>query len=350
MITFSIITPVYNGQKNIEDTIKSVVQQDAGLYELIIVDGSSTDNTINIIKSFQDKFPANIKYISEPDRGIFDAMNKGISLAQGEYLFFLGAGDTLLPGVLAKTKPMLQFKSELVYGEIYQQAKKYISAGQFDKLRICFDSLPHQATFYHRSVFQKIGTYNINYLVGGDRELNIRCFGDDSIEKRFVDMTIANYEGNGFSTKNSDATFLKDKPKIVLNNLGNEYFNYFNLYNSYPNLISKCWISEKVLRFINDYQYIKVGIFGTGAFGESVCNFFEENNRRFNTKITIKCFFDNNSSKWGQMVCGKDVLQPDKYCLEQVDKVIIASIPGRKQIIKQLIDMGVEQEKITCFI
>ena len=93
---FSIITAAYQAGSKLDATIKTVLREDPELYEYIIVDGGSTDSTIEVLKKHGDR----VRWISEPDRGVYDAMNKGIARSEGRYLYFLGAGDVLYPGVL----------------------------------------------------------------------------------------------------------------------------------------------------------------------------------------------------------------------------------------------------------
>src|SRR3954471_12753159 len=92
----SVISPTFNSGEKIAATVGSVLSQRQGLYELLVIDGGSTDDTLAYLRA---QGPA-LRYLSEPDEGIYDAMNKGIRLASGEFLYFLGAGDRLLPGVL----------------------------------------------------------------------------------------------------------------------------------------------------------------------------------------------------------------------------------------------------------
>ena len=92
---FSIITVCFNSEKTIERTIRSVLNQTFSDYEYIIVDGASKDDTMKIVKSYEDKFDGRLHYISEPDKGIYDAMNKGIRLAQGEIIGIVNSDDWL---------------------------------------------------------------------------------------------------------------------------------------------------------------------------------------------------------------------------------------------------------------
>lgn len=115
---FSIITIVYNGESLIGGTMQSVANQTFTDYEYIIIDGKSTDKTFTIVQDFQKKHPLSIKAISEPDSGLYDAMNKGLNLGKGEFVLFLNAGDHLFePTTLEKIAAFAASNTDILYGE-----------------------------------------------------------------------------------------------------------------------------------------------------------------------------------------------------------------------------------------
>lgn len=116
-VTFSIITVVYNGESLLRGTMESVLNQTYPHLEYIVVDGASKDNSLKIIQEFVDKMP-NLRWISEPDRGLYDAMNKGLRLATGDYVQFLNAGDWLhAPDTLANMANLVSPQTGVLYGE-----------------------------------------------------------------------------------------------------------------------------------------------------------------------------------------------------------------------------------------
>jgi glycosyltransferase involved in cell wall biosynthesis len=154
--------PTYNCADKIEKTIQSVLAQDKELYEFIIVDGQSTDKTMEIVKSHQD----NLSWVSEKDNGIYDAMNKGIDLARGKYLFFLGAGDILRKDILKQIKAdLLNSKYNFIYGNAHMihRGRIYIHNGQYDKYKLAKSNICHQSIFYEKSIFELIGKYELKY-------------------------------------------------------------------------------------------------------------------------------------------------------------------------------------------
>ena len=216
----SIITPTYNAEKYIEHCIESVQQQTFSEYEHLVIDGLSTDRTIGIVKRCQKKFP-NLKLFTQKDAGVYDAMNKGIQLAQSEWLYFLGADD------LMATKDVLQIISEeikkggyqIIYGNVVFKNTGNLYDKEFDIEKILTRNICHQAVFYHLSVFTKIGMYNLRYSTKADYDLNVRCWLSREIKHLYVGITIALYADGGLSSVNEDGNFIEDYPYIVLNSI-----------------------------------------------------------------------------------------------------------------------------------
>jgi glycosyltransferase involved in cell wall biosynthesis len=213
---FSIITPTLNCGPRLENTIKSVLSQNEELFEYIIVDGCSTDDTLKVIREHGSR----IRWISERDHGVYDAMNKGIELASGEYLYFLGAGDCLKPGILEKIdKEIPNMDLVFIYGNVYRKDRDRIYDGEFDEAKLILRNICHQAIFYESHIFDLIGEFNLKYKVWADHVFNMQCFGDRRIKKIYVEDIIADYEGGGIS-KNVDRIFINDRLRIIRENLG----------------------------------------------------------------------------------------------------------------------------------
>lgn len=209
---FSIITPTYNSGSKIEKTINSVLTQDKDLFDFHIIDGASTDDTLRTI----EKYGAKIKLVSERDKGVYDAMNKGIDLASGKYLYFLGAGDTLRANVLRKIEKLMPDEPlTFVYGNVYWVDEAIIYSGEFDKLRLRTHNICHQAIFYERTVFHLMGKFELRFKVLADYVFNIKCFGEEQIHKRYIDYVIANFEGGGLSAKQKDVHLLNEHAQLI---------------------------------------------------------------------------------------------------------------------------------------
>ncbi|WP_157626883.1 glycosyltransferase family 2 protein [Spirosoma luteum] len=163
----SIVIPVYNGVQFIEAAIQSVINQ-CYKVELIIIDGGSTDGSLDVIKRYANW----ITYaISEPDAGIYDAMNKGIDKATGKWVFFLGADDVLQPGVLKEVAPYLSKDKVLIFGDVlFENGLRFPS---FFSARTVFqNTIHHQGAFYRYSLFDGF-RYNTNLRILSDYELNL---------------------------------------------------------------------------------------------------------------------------------------------------------------------------------
>jgi glycosyltransferase involved in cell wall biosynthesis len=209
----SIITPSLNSEKTIQNAINSVIDQNYLPVEHIIIDGGSTDETIAILK----KSPTSI-WISEPDKGIYDAMNKGIKMAKGNWIYFLGSDDVLMPGVLNKIFGCANnnANSDLIYGNVIFSSNGQIYDGEFSIQKLLIRNISHQAIFYKKSLLQKMGSFNIQYTLWADYALNIKLFSLNT-RMQYIDECIALYNHNGISSRNVDLSFIKDCRNIFFN-------------------------------------------------------------------------------------------------------------------------------------
>jgi glycosyltransferase involved in cell wall biosynthesis len=214
---FSIVLATYNCGRKVEPTIESILSQNKDLFELIVFDGASTDDTLDCIK----KYESDLTLISEKDGGVYDAFNKGIELARGQYLYFIGAGDRLREGVLETVGEFLPSGvPALVYGDAYVVKEQIHYGGEFCGSRLQRQNICHQAAFYHRDIFALVGKYDLRYSIFSDWAFNLKCFGDRRIRKRHLQRVIVDFEGGGLSSTDGDADFKKDFPRLVRNYLG----------------------------------------------------------------------------------------------------------------------------------
>lgn len=203
----SIIIATYNASKTLKRCLDSIIPQLTDETELIIIDGGSKDNTNEIISSYGNKVT---KHISEPDKGIYDAWNKGIKLSHGEWIMFIGADDILLPNALTD---YLNFTSTLNNEDvdfISCKIKSIKENGDFLKItgklwdykrcRINMD-VTHVASLTNINYFKRIGLFNINYKICGDYDLLMR--GGKMMKALFVNKLIAEMPigGTSFSIK-----------------------------------------------------------------------------------------------------------------------------------------------------
>ncbi len=244
----SIITVVFNAVQTLEDTIKSVLGQTYDNLEFIIVDGGSNDGTLDILKRNDS---LKITFKSEPDKGIYDAMNKGIKIAKGEWIYFLGADDTFYnETVLEKVFSDSAIDSyDLMYGNVYAHALKRVYDGEFSKDRLLFQNISHQAIFYKKKVHNKVGYYNDKYKTFADWNLNIECFFHPEIKVKYIDIIIANFAAGGLGTSQPDLPFLRNylfpKNLQMLHNKGINSLKYIKQFDKWWRLLRSLRLDKK---------------------------------------------------------------------------------------------------------
>lgn len=220
---FSIILPTYNSLLTIKDCLRSIICQTFTDIEIIIIDNKSSDTTLSIVQSFTD---FRIKICSEKDKGIYDAMNKGIELAKGEFLYFMGSDDTLydkdtlarLYNVIIENKNTDIFYGNVIYKELHRASYGH---HHFSRYKLRDENLNHQSIIYKKTVFEKIGKYNLKYPVLADWEFNIRCFYSNKFSISYIDQIIAYYSTTGISNQRKD-DFIYDKDPLILSYIKKE--------------------------------------------------------------------------------------------------------------------------------
>jgi glycosyltransferase involved in cell wall biosynthesis len=215
---FTIVIPTFNVVATLHDCLDSVLRQTCSDYEVVLVDGGSTDGTVDIANSFAADLGARLVIHSGPDQGPYDAMNRGVGMAKGEWLLFLGGDDTfyatdtlaLVAAFVRQHEP-----SDLVYGDVLMRSTSIRHAGVFDLDRLLFETnICQQSIFYRRELFASIGPYNLRYRVWADWDFNIRCFSNPALVTRYMDIVITHYNDvTGLSGKlGEDKEFKKRLP------------------------------------------------------------------------------------------------------------------------------------------
>ncbi len=224
-VKVSIITPTFNAEKNIESCITSVVKQHYPNKEHLIIDGLSTDKTMNIVKRYAKKY-SHIKWISEKDSGIYEAMNKGIDLATGDWIHFLGSDDRFSDNDVLK-KIFLQNndheKFDFIYGNVIWNDTNKIYDGKFSSMKIMKKNICHQAIFTNRELYGKYGNFDVKYVSLADWDYNMKMFELDDVRKKYINITVVRYGVGGFSLLNKDLIFEKDFEDLIKNRFPYEY-------------------------------------------------------------------------------------------------------------------------------
>src|SRR5258708_4491021 len=209
----SVCIVVMNGRAHIAEAVESVLNQKYPSLELVVIDGGSTDGALETLR----RYSQNISHlISEPDRGIYDAMNKACAIAQGEWLIFLGCDDIML-NVLTSFANSVQERDAIHHGNVILKSTGKPYGGPFSKYRIMQQNIGHQAIFYPRQVY-KTTVYSLKYRFLADYEYNIRLMGG-GYRFRFLNINVAIYNDSGASAP-GDADFARDKLRIIRDNFG----------------------------------------------------------------------------------------------------------------------------------
>lgn len=202
----SLITVVRNGAGTLEKTIESIARFRCPGVEYVVIDGGSTDGTVELLKRRQDH--VNI-WISEPDTGIYDAMNKGVQRSRGRWILFLGADD-LLATDLTNILPLLQDDHTLYYGDSYWRHARRNYDGVFTPAKLAMTNICHQAIFYPRAALARYA-FNPRYRTQADWVVNMQCFSDDEFRFEYLPHTLSEYnDATGLSSVQQDQEFDKD--------------------------------------------------------------------------------------------------------------------------------------------
>lgn len=220
----TIITVCYNADKLLEKTILSVINQTYSNIEYVIIDGDSKDGTKDIINKYISSI--NIA-ISEKDNGIYDAMNKGIRIASGDFIIFMNAGDEFDENSTIESVFNMNYDSNcVIYGQVRFIPSNRIVDGKFNKYKLSRHNIPHQAIFYSAKYLKKY-EYNLKYNLYADYFLNLTLFSKKEIKFIYCDKIIAKYLQGGVSANlNNDTNFTSYKYDIIGNILGKKYKMY----------------------------------------------------------------------------------------------------------------------------
>lgn len=234
---FSIITICYNSSRTIERTIKSVLAQSYTDFEYIIIDGASKDNTIEIVKRYEPLFEGRLKWVSEPDKGIYNAMNKGIMCSKGEIIGIVNSDDWLEPNALQILVDEIfqdsSNRARILTGEVlfhYHDGTTQLYPTSYERYEYFAKryrmGLNHPATFVPRVVYDRIGIFDERFKLYADADFIIRCY-EDGIGIHFIHQVLSNMADGGASNvrskKELDDSLLKYKKHCKTKI---EYFKY----------------------------------------------------------------------------------------------------------------------------
>lgn len=208
----SIITVTYNSAETLANTIESVYQQTYKDIEYWIIDGASNDSTVDIIRGNVERFQGRLHYISEPDKGIFDAMNKGIQRCQGDIIGTLNADDYFTSDDIIEeiVKSFSKKDVDVVYGDIHfihadkpGKVVRYYSSALFHPFWLRFGFMPaHPSLYVRREVYQEVGPYSLDFTIASDFDMMIRIFRLRKSRYAYLRKDFVTMRTGGISTRN----------------------------------------------------------------------------------------------------------------------------------------------------
>ena len=213
----SIITITRNNAAGLQKTVDSVFTQGFSDFEYIVIDGASTDSSIEIINAHADKISY---WVSEKDRGVYHAMNKGIQKATGEYLLFLNSGDHFIDENILESMSTELDGTDIVYGDIFlvESTTKSWTGHYPEKLsfqHFAEGSLPHPASFIKRTVFDKVGLYDESLKIVADWKFFLDAICRFNVSYKHINKTIAVFYLDGLSSLEKNQALLQEEKRSV---------------------------------------------------------------------------------------------------------------------------------------
>lgn len=237
----SIITVAFNAAETIEGALLSLAQQTFQDMEHVVIDGGSSDGTQAVVSSHGDRIS---RFLSEPDHGIYDAMNKGLALATGDVIGFLNADDAYAnKNVLSRVaETMERYQLDALFGDVVfchrenpDQIVRRYSSSHFRPDRIAWGWMPaHPALFVKREVFQKVGPFRTDYRIAGDFEFVARAFGNQSLRYRYLPEVLVKMRIGGVSTGGWRNTLLLNREVLKACRENGIYTNPLMILSKYP--------------------------------------------------------------------------------------------------------------------
>lgn len=245
----SIITATYNSGSTLRDTLDSILRQSYTDYEVIIQDGCSRDNTLDIIKEYEPIFGERMKWVSEKDNGLYDAMNRGISRATGDVVGILNSDDFYtsdnILGLIADGISNV----DAVYGDIHfvndddlNKCVRYYSSKNFRPWRMRWGYMPAHPSFYcRREVYEKNGLFSLDYKLAADYDILIRFLCKAKIKTKYLPLDMVTMRTGGASTKNISNRILLTKEDAIACRRNGIYSNF---------LMCSCKYFTKIFEFL----------------------------------------------------------------------------------------------------
>jgi len=349
-LKISIITVCYNAEKTIEKSIRSVVSQAYKYIEYIIIDGGSSDNTVDIIKKHEKYLSF---WISERDNGIYSAMNKGVSKATGCWINFMNAGDSFTSIDTISSIFNRKILSDVIYGDTYNVDKQYYSESRFNALPL--DTLfkakmpfTHQSSFIRTDILKKY-PYRTDYVLASDFDFFLKIYRKNFKFEYLEYIVVSNFLSGGFHSKNMIKYTAECVNSIISGHDDIENYSknlevieaFEEINTKYKNnnsdlSSSLSFLLTKIDNFFINYK--RVIMYGNGYLGQLIAGKYQKKI----IAIVDKSISENNSEK--------KFIPIDKISGYDFEMILITVLGREERIMKELILNGVPKEKIMIFI
>lgn len=336
---FSVVTVCLNSEGTIEKTIKSVINQQGVEIEYIIIDGGSTDSTVEIIRKYESKIAY---WRSEPDGGIYEAMNKGISVATGDVISFINSDDWYADGALSCVQQkMSEGDFDLVCGKVARVKDGVVvetNTKPEDETELYYNMFyQHQGIFARRSVFSEFGGFDIQYRICADYDWLLRVY-NKGVQIAYVDSLVSYFSLGGVS---SGFKLLEEKKDVCLKHLPQSLHGkyYDKIVKRYEKGVLSYKYHHALAAIRNDLHLAKrikealpigneCSLFGTGKMAEECCELF------LHLGIALKHIYDNDLQKQGGEFRGLIVESPNQIHADET--VVIGTTLYADEIRNQL--------------
>jgi glycosyltransferase involved in cell wall biosynthesis len=331
----SIVTACFNAVKTIEQTIQSVINQTYENIEYIIVDGASTDGTIDVIRKYEDKIDI---IISEGDKGIYDAFNKGANVATGDYIQYLNADDYLatsdvIEGIswflTKKSNPVLVYGGILMVDEVTDYKiirNQSVSTSEIQQGKM----IPHPATFVRRDILLLTGLFDTQYSIAADYDLICKIFSDYESSIYYYPQLITFFRIGGLSNAFKNRERVKKEVQAIVKKHYNHEIN--NTLQESNEGYYKKWIEKQIFEnksianLLIEKNIDKVALWGTGELAIMIYKDLT------NKGLKVLFFIDNNEERQGLIMNNTPVLSPKSLKENYIElDCIIMSFEGRHE-------------------
>lgn len=345
----SIITVCLNSEKTIEQTIKSVLGQTYKNIEYIIVDGKSSDGTLDIINMYRSQIA---KMVSEPDEGLYDAMNKGISMATGDIVGIINSDDWYEPYTVEEVVECIRkTNADLVYGDMLEidvEGTKLMILEDIENLRGDL-KVPHPTVFIKKEVYDMYGKFDIQYKISADLDLVLRLL-NKGIKVERIKKVLANFRMGGISQQKvalsnkeviqigkKHCEELDEKERLYYLERINDIYKGYCFNELIENNPQK--IGDTICTILQEHNLKELVIFGSGNWGKRIGKFL------LNKHVPLSYYADNDQSKWGSTIDNVAVVSPQT--LKKFNGLVLILINKySSECLKQVEEMN--NSKIVC--